>query len=135
MFDRYHRDVNHWEELGYHFVIGNGVGAGDGQVEVGPRWAKQKTGAHAGVKEYNEFGIGICLVGDFSHTRPTAAQMQSLARLTGYLMQAYRIPANRVIGHRDAKHTNCPGRYMDLGMVRAMAVRVVEERTATARIE
>src|SRR4051794_30602690 len=25
-FDRYHKDVHHWDELGYHFVIGNGTG-------------------------------------------------------------------------------------------------------------
>lgn len=134
-FDRYHKDVHHWDELGYHFVIGNGAGSGDGQVEVGPRWSKQKIGAHAGVKEFNEFGIGICLVGDFETSRPTSAQMQSLAQLTGYLMTAYHIPASRVIGHRDAKHTDCPGRFMDLGIVRTMASRVAASQMGVARVE
>src|SRR5262249_50602205 len=49
-FDRFHREVRHWEMLGYHFVIGNGTGSRDGQIEVGPRWPIQKIGAHAGVK-------------------------------------------------------------------------------------
>src|SRR5258705_5997134 len=49
-FDRYHKDVHHCDELGYDLDIGNGNGSADGQVEVGPRWSKQKTGAHAGVK-------------------------------------------------------------------------------------
>jgi 5-methylcytosine-specific restriction endonuclease McrA len=37
MFDRSHRDKG-WDELGYHFVIGNGTSSGDGVVEVGTRW-------------------------------------------------------------------------------------------------
>jgi len=64
-FDREHRERG-WEGLGYHFVIGNGTGTGDGQVEVGYRWRNQQRGAHAGNLEYNEYGIGICLVGDFA---------------------------------------------------------------------
>jgi len=48
-FDRYHREKRGWENgLGYHFVIGNGSGAGDGQIEIGNRWVKQIDGAHAG---------------------------------------------------------------------------------------
>lgn len=122
-FDRFHREVRHWDELGYHFVIGNGTGSSDGLVEVGPRWPKQKWGAHAGVEAYNEFGIGICLVGDFSARRPTAAQLQSLNRLTAFLMQRYRIPPERVIGHGSipGKKTNCPGKYLDIAQVRRQA--------------
>jgi len=134
-FDRYHKDVHHWDELGYHFVIGNGTGSRDGQVEVGPRWSKQKWGAHAGVKEFNEFGIGICLVGDFDVTRPTPAQMQSLTQLTAWLMQSYHIPASHVIGHRDAKSTNCPGKYMDIPWLRTMATRTAAAQTGIARID
>src|SRR4051812_31599948 len=36
-FDRAHRSRG-WDELGYHFVVGNGSDTADGQVEVGPRW-------------------------------------------------------------------------------------------------
>ena len=43
-FDRDHRNRG-WDELGYHFVIGNGTMSGDGQIEVGPRWVKQKHGS------------------------------------------------------------------------------------------
>ena len=46
-FDRSHRKRG-WDGLGYHFVIGNGRGTGDGVVEVGYRWTRQVTGAHAG---------------------------------------------------------------------------------------
>jgi len=55
--DRYHREEKGWENgLGYDFVIGNGRGSRDGQIEVGGRWNKQIKGAHAGDDEYNEYG-------------------------------------------------------------------------------
>lgn len=102
--------------MGYHFVIGNGSGSGGGRVEVGSRWTKQKHGAHckiAGHPEYNDFGIGICLVGNFNETRPTEAQVRALANLVRYLSARYRIPRSRIFGHGQLKATDCPGRYFD----------------------
>lgn len=125
-FDREHR-AKGWDELGYHFVIDNGRGGPDGRVEVGPRWPKQKWGAHAKTPDnrYNELGIGICLVGNFETGRPTPKQMQATARLVGWLMQTYNIPAKNIIGHDDTKSTLCPGRYLSLAAVRAQAINVV----------
>jgi hypothetical protein len=114
-FDRMHR-AKGWDELGYHFVIGNGTGSGDGEVEVGGRWPVQKHGAHTKVAnhpEYNDLGIGICLVGNFDVTRPTEAQMQSLVRLVRFLRDRYDIPRGRMYGHGQLKPTDCPGRYFD----------------------
>lgn len=127
-FDKYHREHNGWKELGYHFVIGNGTGSADGQIEVGGRWTRQMIGAHAGVAKFNEQGIGICLVGDFDHNRPTAAQMQSLAWLCAELMQSCRISSQNIIGHSDAKsgQTRCPGRYMNLAWVRQQATAIAQ---------
>jgi hypothetical protein len=121
-FDRMHREKG-WDELGYHFVVGNGTDTGDGQVEVGSRWPKQKWGAHAKTpdNQFNKTGIGICLVGNFDNERPTRAQMQSLSRLVAYLMKAYHVPADRVIGHGDTKATDCPGRNLHVAEVRRMA--------------
>src|ERR1700722_17384683 len=45
-FDKMHR-AKGWHELGYDFVLGNGTDTGNGQIEVGSRWVKQKIGAHA----------------------------------------------------------------------------------------
>lgn len=121
VFDRYHREVKKWDGLGYHLVIGNGTGSRDGQIEIGPRWTRQQTGAHAGVVKYNEDGIGICLVGDFERTRPSPAQLQATARLVAYLMKTYRIPAANVIGHKDIRGTNCPGRFFSVAQVKRLA--------------
>lgn len=121
-FDRMHREKG-WDELGYHFVIGNGTESGDGQVEVGTRWTKQKWGAHAKTADnrFNDYGIGICLVGNFDIERPTPQQSNALARLVAYLMKTYRIPPERVLGHSDTKPTDCPGRNMNVAAIRRMA--------------
>jgi hypothetical protein len=122
IIDGWHRDKG-WDELGYHFVIDNGNAGGDGQIEVGPRWPKQKWGAHTKTADnrFNDFGIGICLVGNFDVDHPTDAQMKSVAKLVAYLMKTYRISADHIIGHGDAKPTDCPGRNMSVADVRRAA--------------
>ena len=121
-FDKEHK-AKGWDGVGYHFVIGNGTETGDGQVEVTPRWTVQKWGAHAKTidNRFNEHGIGICLVGNFDIERPSAKQMKSLSRLVGYLMQSYGISPQNVVGHRDTKPTDCPGRYVNIAAVRNSA--------------
>lgn len=118
-FNRMHQDKG-WDELGYHFVIGNGTDTADGQVEVGPRWPKQKWGAHAKTpnNEFNERGIGICLVGNFDVERPTPEQMRSLTKLVTYLMKTYHVRPQDVIGHGETKATDCPGRFINVAALR-----------------
>jgi hypothetical protein len=124
-----------WDELGYHFVIGNGTGSGDGEVEVGPRWRKQKHGAHAKTPDnwYNEHGIGICLVGNFDLTRPSDRQMAALARLVSFLQGYFGLDPRRVYGHGDLKSTDCPGRFFSFGDLNArlQRYRVTPGRVAT----
>lgn len=101
--------------LGYHFVVGNGTGSGDGEIEVGPRWRRQGEGidgAHAGNKLYNQEGIGICLVGDFQHAAPTPRQIEALGKLCRALMARYGITPDRVLRHCEVRtgHTDCPGK-------------------------
>lgn len=108
-FDKMHRQRG-WESgLGYDFVIGNGNGSNNGEIEIGTRWIKQIDGAHAGSKEYNKYGIGICLVGNFQEERPTYSQITSLIALINYLQDRYRIPSENIILHRHIKNTECPG--------------------------
>lgn len=109
-----------WDELGYHFVIGNGVAYPDGQIYVGNRWKKQMHGAHCKTpgNEYNDHGIGICLIGDFQSARPTQKQIASLARLITFLTQKTGIPESRVKTHGGITHkTACPGRNFSLAPV------------------
>jgi len=116
VFDDYHRNGHNWDGIGYDFVIGNGKGSGDGEVEVTYRWRDQVAGAHVGGTPENWAnvdGIGICLVGDYTKTRPTYRQMQSLKQLVRFLQERYKIPTERVYGHCETpgytRGTVCPG--------------------------
>jgi N-acetyl-anhydromuramyl-L-alanine amidase AmpD len=110
-----HRERFGAQTVGYHFVIGNGDGSGDGYVEACPRWLRQQAGAHAqvdGHPEYNQQGIGICLVGDFRRNRPTELQMKQLALVVEGLQTRYGIADENVVMHGDLEQTDCPGRFL-----------------------
>ena len=116
-FDRFHRKVNGWDELGYHFVIGNGRGTADGMIEIGSRWHKQKHGAHCKTPDnyFNNHGIGICLVGDFTKRPPSPAQMASLEQLVRFLSRECHITPGMVTSHRAVTgKTACPGNLFPL---------------------
>jgi N-acetylmuramoyl-L-alanine amidase len=123
----WHMQGRGWDELGYHFVIGNGIGYGDGQIFVGERWREQKHGAHCKTpgNHYNEHGIGICLIGDLDSHAPTARQLQSLGRLVGFLCDNANIPKSRVLTHGGITHkTACPGRRFAMSsLMRQMDMR------------
>lgn len=125
IFDRWHREGNHWDGVGYDFVIGNGSDSADGTVEVTFRWEQQREGAHCGGTPgnwANEEAVGICLVGDFSQSPPTSAQIRALVALVRFLQQRYEIPTNRVYGHGatpGARVTECPGRQFPMARFKA----------------
>jgi len=126
IFDKRHREENHWEGVGYDFVIGNGTDSGDGEVEVTFRWREQIAGAHCGGTPgnwANKDAVGICLVGNFNHTAPTAQQMQSLLKLTRFLQKRYGISKTRIYGHKTtpgARVTECPGRRFPMARLKLM---------------
>lgn len=110
---------NAWLGIGYHFVIGNGNGMPDGAIESTFRWREQMHGAHAGNNQYNQKGIGVCLVGNFENEPPTEAQMAAVKKLVGVLKTEYQISSENVQGHRDVKATACPGKYFPMSEVAA----------------
>ena len=124
-FDKMHR-AKGWDELGYDFVIGNGSDTGNGQIEVGSRWTKQKIGAHAKSSDnrYNEYYIGICLVGNFDVERPTPQQMAAVDKLVAYLMVTYHVRPDEIIGHNDTKQTDCPGKLLNVAIIRRDATQL-----------
>jgi N-acetyl-anhydromuramyl-L-alanine amidase AmpD len=114
--DRMHKKKG-WDEVGYHFVIGNGTASANGQIEISPRWIKQKHGAHTRIRpdddnDVNQYGIGVCLIGDFDINEPTPQQMTSCKKLVEFLMKRYHIGVKNLRGHREFKNTvTCPGKY------------------------
>ncbi len=90
--------------LGYHFVIGNGRGAIDGEVHAGFRWVHQRPGAFVALDENNQpvakwlksDVLTIYMIGDFDRQAPTEAQLRNLVALIRALQQRFQIPADRV---------------------------------------
>jgi N-acetyl-anhydromuramyl-L-alanine amidase AmpD len=113
--DQEHRKRLGWQGCGYHFVIGNGSESPDGQIEVARRWTDQKNGVHcrdARNPDVNEYGIGICLVGDLESSPPTARQVAAARALVAYLGARYQIATDHTETHAHlaASSTSCPGR-------------------------
>lgn len=127
-FDRHHQDKG-WDELGYHFVIGNGVGYADGRIYVSARWDKQMHGAHCKTPDnrYNKHGIGICLIGNLEAHAATYKQIESLARLVSFLSREGDISRSQILTHGGVTNrTACPGRFFSLQPVfRRMLMRSV----------
>jgi hypothetical protein len=76
-----------------HFVIGNGDGCGDGEIQLGQRWNQQRpagaiggwgsggTGRVPTTAKVESDCITICLIGDFDRAFPTPAQVERLGQL------------------------------------------------------
>lgn len=117
IYDRAHHSRGMENGLAYHFVIGNGIDSGDGEIEIGPRWLKQLKGGHVHREDVNEVGIGICLVGNFEEVQPTANQLAAFQELMDYLR--FELLGSRVqfAVHREVEpgRTVCPGRNFPIG--------------------
>lgn len=101
--------------LGYHFLIGNGNGLGDGVVHVGYRWNEQLPGAHVLGSQgahHNQHSIAICLIGNGNRRAFTDKQMAQLAGLVRHLQAQLNIDAEDVHLHRDLTgQTSSPGKF------------------------
>lgn len=115
--------------IAYHYVIGNGKGMKDGEVQETFRWKDQIAGTHSTVNswKYNIFGIGICLVGNLEKKAPTAKQLKALKALTAKLSKKHHIPASQIIGHQQVpfdknpkrhEQTACPGKKLNIHELR-----------------
>lgn len=113
-YDAAHRQRGMENGLAYHFLIGNGSDSPDGTIEIGPRWRRQLDGGHVRRREFNQRGIGICLVGNFEETRPTARQLETMTALIDWLREDAPLGARpKFTIHRwvDRNHTVCPGKF------------------------
>ena len=109
---------NRWLGIGYHFVIGNGHGMKDGEIQATFRWNEQIHGAHSGNAMFNARGIGICLIGNFEDHPPTPAQVKAIRDLVKTLASRHHISKTDVIGHGSVKATACPGKHFPLKELR-----------------
>lgn len=114
-----------WKDVGYH----GGTEWIDGKVVF--HWGRplRLTGAHAGVKgvsnKFNEVYIGFCAIGKFDEELPKQEHWDFNLRLTRAFMDAFQIPKEEVIGHREVfdrlgvpRQKTCPGRAWDMNLFR-----------------
>jgi hypothetical protein len=83
--------------LADHFVIGNGDGCGDGEVQIAQRWHRQASAGRIDERTtVDPSCISICLIGDFNHARPTRTQVLRLTQLVTALQERCGIEPGNV---------------------------------------
>ena len=103
-----------WSDIAYHATVEqveNGV-----EVIIGRPWTLQ--GAHA--PGHNQDSIGVCIIGNFDAAAPDAAHWKGAVKFVAWLCQFFKVPAERVLGHREATpERTCPGAHFDMAVFRA----------------
>lgn len=115
-----HRFLRGWDDIGYHFLIGNDRPFTlDGKLYRGRNEHLQ--GAHA--RGHNHNTLAVCLIGNFDIVSPTTRQMATLFRFLDSKMSQYELTENDIIGHDELPGVtkSCPGEYLDMDFVRAVA--------------
>lgn len=106
-----------WEDIGYHWLIGNKTpGITDGKLYEGR--SERFAGAHA--FGHNKDSLGICLIGNLDEVSPTQKQIDTLIKFLKEKMQQHRISVENVFGHRELPNVTktCPGKFVDMEEIR-----------------
>jgi hypothetical protein len=104
---------------GDHFVIGNGDGAIDGEIQISQRWDAQSSALPpSGASSIDPACISICLIGDFDETRPTPTQLHRLVQLVDALQARFRIPAENIMFLNQPKSAAGIGKYFPQSALR-----------------
>lgn len=95
------------EGVADHFIIGNGDGLADGELQISQRWNHQQSAlSPTGNLVVEPNCVSICMVGDYDRKPPTPMQLGRLGQLVQALQLRCRIPANRVEWLNDATGAN-----------------------------
>ncbi|XP_033112156.1 peptidoglycan recognition protein 1-like isoform X2 [Anneissia japonica] len=97
----YHMDDRGWDDIGYSFLIGE-----DGKVYEGRGW--DRVGAHT--RGYNDVGIAISFMGNFSNIKPKQIALDAAKNLINCGVRLRKVSTTYILrGHRDMGTTTCPG--------------------------
>jgi hypothetical protein len=98
-----------------HFVIGNGKGCQDGEIQISPRWVRQQApAAPPGVDHIEPDCVSICMIGDFDKSMPTSIQLHRLAQLVSTLQGQLRIGAGNVVLLNEPGVPSSIGKYFPI---------------------
>lgn len=116
--EKYHKEVNGWKDIGYHFGVE--VINGEAYALVGRPEDKDAAAVKEGMT--NRHGIHVCIVGNFDKVEPTQAVLDCLVdRILIPVMRRWSIPGNAIRLHREFNATkSCPGKKFPLAKVLQM---------------
>lgn len=83
-------------DMNCHFVICNGSGGGDGEIQKTEQWQKQWGIQPGRTWQGSDKTIRICLIGDGVNTLPTDYQLKRLEMLLEVLCRKFHISADSV---------------------------------------
>ncbi|MFG2120445.1 peptidoglycan recognition protein [Streptomyces sp. NPDC048710] len=139
---RYHVKSMGWRDIGYNFLVDKCGSIYEGRAGG---VAKAVMGAHT--LGFNSNSMGIAVIGTYSSTKPSAAAVTAVAKLTAWKLGLFganpsgktyltsgggnlypkgkNVRLNVISGHRDGYATECPGKrlYAQLGTARSGAAR------------
>lgn len=100
---RYHKDVNKWAGIAYHFYVDK-LGCITKGRELD--W----NGGHT--ENYNRNSVGVCFEGNFEENEMNAAQLAAGRELIAYLRGIY--PDAEIVKHGELNATACPGKHFPM---------------------
>ncbi len=83
-------------DMNCHFVLCNGAGGRDGEIQASELWQKQWSIRPSGTWQGSDKTIRVCLIGDGVSTMPTNYQLKRLETLLEALCRKFGISANAV---------------------------------------
>ena len=112
--------------IGFHFIIGNGNGLGDGVVHGSERWVNQTRAARpisVDLESWDENVITICLIGNGNRRSFTEKQILHLSRLVQRLQNKLSIESSDVYLASDLDNSSnmapSPGKFFAEAMFRS----------------
>ncbi len=112
--------------IGFHFIIGNGNGLGDGVVHGSERWVHQTRAARpisVDPESWDENVITICLIGNGNRRSFTEKQILHLSRLVQRLQNKLSIESSDVYLASDLDNSSnvapSPGKFFAEAMFRS----------------
>lgn len=95
-----------WLDIGYHAVV-ELVGS---RVIHRPGRPTTMNGSHC--PGQNAHALGVCVIGNFETTEPSAAHLHALTDQLATWCAIYDISPTAIFGHRDFRATLCPGKHL-----------------------
>jgi hypothetical protein len=84
------------EDINYHFVVCNGLGADDGQIQPTEKWQRQWAIVPGQTWYGSSQTIRICVIADDKTIRPTNLQIKRVEALVEALSRKFNIPADYI---------------------------------------